>query len=98
MDPFVGLRRPADLQPLPPPEHHPGLAAKIGAEIDAGGPMTFARFMELALYDPEGGYYTGQQPRPGREGDFITAPEAHPLFGWALARQVHLERSAEHWN
>jgi SAM-dependent MidA family methyltransferase len=65
------------------------VAAKITAEIDAGGPITFARFMELALYDPEGGYYTGAESRPGRAGDFITAPEAHPIFGWALARQVH---------
>ncbi len=89
MDPSVGLRRPADLQPLPAPDHHPVLAAKIAAEIDASGSITFARFMALALYDPDGGYYTGDAARPGRAGDFITAPEAHPIFGWALARQVH---------
>jgi len=89
VDPFLGLRRPADLQPLPVPGHHPVLAAKIAAEIDAGGPITFARFMELALYDIEGGYYSAEEARPGRAGDFITAPEAHPIFGWALARQVH---------
>src|SRR3972149_11539 len=51
--------------------------------------MTFARFMELALYDRDGGYYTGPEARPGRAGDFLTAPEAHPIFGWALARPVH---------
>ncbi|MBI2781065.1 MAG: SAM-dependent methyltransferase [Chloroflexi bacterium] len=51
--------------------------------------MTFARFMELALYDPEAGYYTSGATGPGRHGDFLTAPEGHPIFGWAVAR--HLE-------
>jgi SAM-dependent MidA family methyltransferase len=50
--------------------------------------MTFARFMDLALYDPDGGYYRDEAARPGREGDFLTAPEAHPIFGAALARAV----------
>ena len=51
--------------------------------------MTFARFMDLALYDPEAGYYAGGATGPGRHGDFLTAPEGHPIFGWAVAR--HLE-------
>jgi SAM-dependent MidA family methyltransferase len=42
--------------------------------------------MELALYDRDFGYYTGPDPRPGTAGDFLTAAEAHPIFGWALAR------------
>jgi SAM-dependent MidA family methyltransferase len=50
--------------------------------------MPFARFMDLALYDPRGGYYRASAARPGREGDFLTAPEAHPIFGAALARAV----------
>ncbi|MGZ8438223.1 MAG: class I SAM-dependent methyltransferase, partial [Candidatus Limnocylindrales bacterium] len=49
-------------------------------------PITFARFMELALYDPIGGYYRSDAARPGRDGDFLTAPETHPIFGAALAR------------
>ncbi len=64
------------------------LVARIHAEIAASGPMPFARFMELALYDPDGGYYRGDAARPGRDGDFLTAPEAHPIFGAALARAV----------
>ncbi len=64
------------------------LVARIHAEIAASGPMPFARFMELALYDPDGGYYRGGAARPGRDGDFLTAPEAHPIFGAALARAV----------
>ena len=44
--------------------------------------------MELALYDPDGGYYRSEAARPGRDGDFLTAPEAHPIFGAALSRAV----------
>lgn len=88
----VGLRRVPGLDldaPLPPSD--PGLTERIRAEIRREGPMTFARFMELALYDPDAGYYAGRRWRgggPGREADFLTAPEGHPIFGWALARQV----------
>jgi len=88
MDPELGLRRPNDLQPEPEPGSDPVLLVRITTEIERDGPMTFARFMELALYDPDAGYYTGADARPGRAGDFLTAPEAHPIFGWALARQA----------
>jgi SAM-dependent MidA family methyltransferase len=89
----AGVRRPADLDPAAPlPPGDPELEARIRAEIRRDGPMTFARFMELALYDPAGGYYTSAdvgERGPGRRGDFLTAPEGHPIFGWAIAR--HLE-------
>ena len=89
--PFVlGLRRVDELDPgAALPESDPRLVAKIASEIRAGGPMAFARFMELALYDPEAGYYTTGATGPGRHGDFLTAPEGHPIFGWSIAR--HLE-------
>ncbi len=64
------------------------LAARIRDEIERDGPITFARFMELALYDPDGGYYRSEAARPGRDGDFLTAPEAHPIFGAVLSRAV----------
>jgi SAM-dependent MidA family methyltransferase len=67
-------------------EGDPVLESIIRDEIAATGPMTFARFMELALYHPERGYYRAADARPGRAGDFLTAPEAHPIFGRALAR------------
>ena len=66
----------------------PALVERIRAEIEAAGPMTFARFMELALYEPGLGYYRRSRPGPGRAGDFLTAPETHPVFGHALARLV----------
>ena len=64
----------------------PILLAAIRDEIARSGPMTFARFMEIALYDPARGYYRGAAARPGRAGDFLTAPEASPIFGRTLAR------------
>jgi SAM-dependent MidA family methyltransferase len=64
------------------------LTARLRDEIRAGGPIAFARFMEVALADPADGYYTRPEPRPTREGDFLTAPEMDPIWGHALARQV----------
>ena len=65
----------------------PALPAVLRA-IAAGGPITFARFMEIALGDPDTGYYMGSLSRPIREGDFLTAPELHPIFGAAVGRQL----------
>ena len=93
----VGLRRVAELDPRAPlPESDPRLVARIAGEIRAAGPMTFARFMELALYDPEAGYYTTGSAGPGRHGDFLTAPEGHPIFGWAIARLLESAWDALH--
>lgn len=85
MDLTPGLRRepPTDLEAVGEDE---ALAGRIRDEIRRDGPMPFVRFMELALYDPDGGYYRSPTARPGRGGDFITAPELHPIFGWAMAR------------
>ncbi len=66
----------------------PELVALIAAEIDRDGPMTFARFMELALYEPIHGYYTAEAARPTREGDFLTAPELDPVVGRLVGRQL----------
>jgi SAM-dependent MidA family methyltransferase len=70
----------------------PGDPASIVAIRDeiarAGGRITFARFMALALYHPALGYYLRPERGPGRGGDFLTAPEAHPFFGVTLARQI----------
>jgi SAM-dependent MidA family methyltransferase len=64
----------------------------IRDEIARDGPMTFARFMALALYHPQLGYYsgggTGREPL-GWSGDYITSSDVHSLWGWALARQLH---------
>ena len=59
----------------------------IAAEIAQNdGAIPFDRFMELALYAPGLGYYTGGAAKLGAAGDFTTAPEISSLFGAAIAR------------
>jgi len=70
-------------------EHSERLAALIRADIDAtGGRISFQRFMELALYAPGLGYYSGGSRKFGADGDFVTAPEISALFSHCVARQV----------
>src|SRR5439155_26423109 len=64
------------------------LTGTIRAEIEANGPMPFARFMELALYHPEYGYYASGRASIGRRGDFFTNVSVGPLFGKLLAAQL----------
>jgi SAM-dependent MidA family methyltransferase len=64
------------------------LGPLIAAEIAAQGPMTFARFMSLALGHPEHGYYSRERFAWGAAGDFETSPEVHPIFGYLWARQL----------
>lgn len=63
-----------------------GNARLVRAIIDemGGGAIPFERFMELALYHPEFGYYR-KPGRIGPQGDFLTSPVIHPMFGWAVA-------------
>ncbi|MDP1940208.1 MAG: SAM-dependent methyltransferase [Gallionella sp.] len=70
-------------------QHSARLIDTIRHEIAAqGGWISFARYMELALYAPGLGYYTAGAHKFGESGDFITAPELSPLFGRTLARQI----------
>lgn len=84
-DPIPGLVR----DPHPDPEavgEDAELVERLRAEIAADGPITFARFMERALYEPGHGYYRRTAAGPGFAGDFVTAPELHPIFGAAIGR------------
>ena len=86
-----GNRGPAEL-PSPDPQAlaaSRALLERIGTELGAAGNwISFARYMELALYEPGLGYYASGARKLGAGGDFVTAPELSPLFGRALARQV----------
>ena len=72
---------PPQLSHLPAPstdahELHTRHQATIGAAIAAsGGWLSFARYMELALYAPGLGYYSAGSAKLGSAGDFVTAPE-----------------------
>ena len=66
----------------------PRLLAKIRGLIRASGPISFARFMRLALYDPDGGYYARGSHGLGRRGDFFTASDVGTAFGETIARQL----------
>lgn len=72
-----------DLDPGTAALGNPQLIQAIVDEM-AGGAISFERFMELALYHPEHGYYR-KPGRIGRQGDFLTSPVIHPMFGWAIA-------------
>ena len=76
--------------PAPDPDalaHSRRLVEHIRAEIAAAGDwISFARYMELALYAPGLGYYAAGAAKLGPAGDFVTAPELTPLFGRTLAR------------
>jgi SAM-dependent MidA family methyltransferase len=69
-------------------EHSATLLRVIKEEIAAaGGYISFARFMELALYAPGLGYYSAGNYKFGKQGDFVTAPEISNLFAKCVAKQ-----------
>lgn len=78
--------------PQPSPEalaHSARVVEHLRGEIVAsGGWLSFARYMELALYAPGLGYYASGTAKLGAAGDFITAPELSPFFGRTLAHTV----------
>lgn len=62
-------------------QHSQRLLDNIKAECEkVGGAITFRRYMELALYEPNFGYYAAGLNKFGEAGDFITAPEISPFF------------------
>jgi len=67
----------------------PGLVARLRTAMDdAGGDISFAEYMDLALYAPGCGYYCGGSDLFGSGGDFVTAPESSPLFAACVATQL----------
>jgi len=65
------------------------LCVQIEQQCDhSKGWISFSEFMQMALYAPGLGYYSGDLRKFGAEGDFITAPEVSPLFAQCIARQV----------
>lgn len=76
--------------PLPDADaqaHSLALIDSLRQAIVEHGPIPFERFMNQVLYAPGLGYYSAGSRKFGEQGDFITAPEASPLFSQCLARQ-----------
>lgn len=69
-------------------EHSNALSQQIQRSIRRHGPLTFAQYMEKALYTPRLGYYASGLPKIGQSGDFVTAPEISPIFSHCIARQA----------
>jgi len=90
-----------DHQALPEPpldlsEHSARLVHKIIAETAASGAISFARYMQMALYEPGLGYYSAGLRKFGPGGDFITAPEVSSLYSRAVANQCRQILAALH--
>ena len=73
----------------PDEERHSSAATDLVRDrlVAAGGWLSFAEFMELALYAPGLGYYSAGSVKLGAGGDFVTAPEVSDLFSRCVARQ-----------
>ena len=68
------------------PGYYPPMSWIIDEIVAQGGEVFFDEYMNLVLYHPIHGYYSGDEPRYGREGDFLTAPTASEWYSRVLAR------------
>jgi SAM-dependent MidA family methyltransferase len=59
----------------------------IREQIKSRGPISFERFMQLALYHERWGYYRSGRDPFGVGGDFFTNSQLQPVFGRLLAQQ-----------
>ena len=64
------------------------LASELRDAITADGPVPFEQFQARALYDSTHGFFSGDELRSTKSGDFLTSPEISPLFGETLGRFV----------
>ena len=68
---------------------HTDLISEIKKQIEKKGRITFAEFMDIALYWPGKGYYTSENVRWGKDGDYLTSIDVSPVFGRLLAYQIN---------
>jgi len=65
-----------------------GPAAQVLRNLLKYGDLSFRDFVEIALYHPEMGYYSGASSPVGKEGDYVTSPSLSPLFSYAIGRLI----------
>lgn len=68
-------------------QHSEQLVSLLAQRIEQQGSISFADFMQAALYEPGLGYYASANPVFGADGDFVTAPGLGDLFAKCLAQQ-----------
>ena len=70
--------------------YNPSMTAEseIRRRIAERDSVSFAEFMEVALYWPDGGYYSGTSAVVGAQGDYYTSPMVHPAFGALVSLQL----------
>ena len=56
--------------------------------IRRDGPMTFAEYMRMALYEPGYGYYVTGAAKMGWEADYFTSTDVSHLFAHCMGRQL----------
>jgi SAM-dependent MidA family methyltransferase len=64
------------------------MARRLGSAADASGFIPFDRFMDIALYAEEAGFYARTGPTLGPRGNFYTAAHVHPLFARSIGRRL----------
>ncbi len=83
--PQAALPNPSEIEQ----NHSENLSTHIQAQIEmSGGAISFAQFMEAALYTPGLGYYSAGKTKFGAEGDFITSPELGNVFARCVANAI----------
>lgn len=68
---------------------HPEIIKELKKRIQQNGKITFAEFMDIALYWSDKGYYTSNKGRWGVCGDYITNSDISPVFSKLLAAQLN---------
>ena len=64
------------------------LQRRIIERIERQGPLSFAEYMRMALYEPYYGYYVTGPDRMGWEGDYYTSTDVSPFFAHCLGKQL----------
>lgn len=67
---------------------HTPLQQLITERILHSGPITFAEYMRMALYEPTYGYYVTGPTKIGWEGDYYTSTDISPFFANCMGRQL----------